>query len=304
MNRRRFLQQAIGTAAVISAARTPVTALAAPAGGVSAGEPPTLIDTNIHLFEWPYRRLKYSRTADLVAKLKRHRVSEAWAGSFEALFTKDVSGTNARLVEECRRHPGFLRPIGTVNPAWPDWEEDLRRCHDVHRMAGIRLYPAYHGLVMNAPEVVALLKLATARGMFIQIALELEDPRVHHPTLQLQPLDVKTLAAGLAAVPNARVQLLDCTFNLQLPLSQPLLDLPHVAFDVSTLESVGILDRLLNERAGGRPGPLPLERVLFGSHAPYFPFEAALLRLFESPLTRAQLDALMSANARRFHSPA
>lgn len=305
MNRRRFLQQSLGTAAVLAAARTQAATPAAPAQPANADSAaPALIDTNIHLFEWPYRRLKYSRTADLVAKLKRHRVREAWAGSFEALFTKDVSGVNARLTEECRRHPGFLVPIGTVNPAWPDWEEDLRRCHETHRMPGIRLYPAYHGLVMNAPEVVQLLKLATGRGMFVQIALELEDPRVHHPTLQLQPLDVKTLAAGLAAVPNARVQLLACTFNLQLPLAQPLLDLPHVRFDVSTLESVGILDRLLNERAGGRSSPLALDRVLFGSHAPYFPFEAALLRLFESPLTRAQLDALMSANARRLHSAA
>lgn len=303
MNRRCFLQQTLSTAAVLTAAvrAQPSNSPAAPPAP-SAAEAPALIDTNIHLFDWPFRRLKYSRTADLVAKLRHHRIREAWAGSFEALLTKDVSGVNARLAEECRGHPGFLIPIGTVNPAWPDWEEDLRRCHEVHRMPGIRLYPRYHGLAVNDPEMIRLVRLATERGLLVQIALELEDPRVHHPVLQLPPLDVGTIAHGLKAVPAARVQLLDCTFSFQLPLVQPLLDLANVTFDFSSFESVGILDRLLNEKAGGRGTPIAPERLLFGSHAPYFPVEAALLRLFESPLTRRQLDPLMAGNARRLLS--
>lgn len=301
MNRRRFLQQTMGTAAVLTAATRaqPQSNSAGRPAPTSADEAPALIDTNVHLFDWPFRRLKYSRTADLVAKLKRHRVREAWAGSFEALLTKDVSGVNARLAEECRSHPGFLVPIGTVNPAWPDWEDDLRRCHEIHRMPGIRLYPRYHGFPLNDPETIRLIRLATERGMLVQIALELEDPRVHHPVIQLPPLDVGSIAQGLKAVPAARVQLLDCTFNFQLPLVQPLLDLGHVTFDFSSFESVGILDRLLNEKSGGRRTPIAPERLLFGSHAPYFPVEAALLRLFESPLTRSQLEPLMAGNARR-----
>jgi predicted TIM-barrel fold metal-dependent hydrolase len=38
---------------------------------------------------------------------------------------------------------------------------------------------------------------------------------------------------------------------------------------------------------------------LFGSHAPFFPCESALLKLFESPLKLEQLEKLMHANARR-----
>ena len=46
-------------------------------------------------------------------------------------------------------------------------------------------------------------------------------------------------------------------------------------------------------------GRVPLERVLFGSHAPYFPIESALLRIFESRLTLPQMQAIMETNARR-----
>lgn len=302
MNRRRFLQQTLGTAALIS------TALAAPSDRrpvvAGTGDAPMVVDTNVHLFSWPFRRLKYERTADLVTKLQRHRIGQAWAGSFEALLAKDVNAANARLAEECRKYVDFLVPIGSVNPAWPDWEEDLRRCHEVHRMRGIRLYPRYQAFPLNAPAFARLLHLAAERGLLIQIALELEDPRVHHPVLHLPPIDYTALAAAVRSVPQARVQLLDCTINLQLPVAQPLVDLPNVTFDISNFESVGILERLLNEGGGARRAPIPVERLLFGSHAPYFPVEAALLRLFESQLTREQLGPIMTGNAHRLLPPA
>ena len=46
-------------------------------------------------------------------------------------------------------------------------------------------------------------------------------------------------------------------------------------------------------------GAIPVERLLFGSHAPYFPCESAVFKLFESPLSLDQLSKLMSGNARR-----
>jgi predicted TIM-barrel fold metal-dependent hydrolase len=44
---------------------------------------------------------------------------------------------------------------------------------------------------------------------------------------------------------------------------------------------------------------VPIDRVLFGSHAPYFPVETAVLKLIESPFGKEQLNAIMQGNARR-----
>src|SRR5205823_2090521 len=91
IDRRDFLKASLLPAAALPIlASDDPRALAGPAVKTPANALPGLIDTNVHLFEWPFRRLKYAQTPALVAKLKKHRVSEAWAGSFQALLHKNL----------------------------------------------------------------------------------------------------------------------------------------------------------------------------------------------------------------------
>jgi len=70
-----------------------------------------------------------------------------------------------------------------------------------------------------------------------------------------------------------------------------LLKAGDVSVEIAMLEGVGGVGKLLAQ--------LPAERVLFGSYAPKFYFESALLKLKESPLTEEQLRAVRCANAQR-----
>jgi predicted TIM-barrel fold metal-dependent hydrolase len=296
LDRRDFLK----TSLLASAAATlgPRPNFAAPASA-SAGSP-GIVDTNINLFQWPFRRLKYSDTTTLVAKLRRHRVIEAWAGSFEALLHKDINGVNERLAAECReRGDGLLRPFGTVNLAWSDWEEDVRRCHEVFRMPGVRIYPGYQPFDFAHADFRRLLAAARERGLLLQIAFGMEDPRVHHPALSLMPITVAPLIEALKAEPQARVQLLHFSGNVQGTDLRQLMSQTSATIEFSRWEGNGAIGRMIGTAPNSPAARVPVERVLFGSHAPYFPLETAILKLIESPANAAQLHAMIQGNARR-----
>jgi predicted TIM-barrel fold metal-dependent hydrolase len=302
-NRRSFLKHSILGAAAVSfqGAQTSseqTAARNAPAAGSSTS--PGIIDTNVNLFNWPFRALKYRDTKALVAKLRKHRVIEAWAGSFEALFSKDMNGINERLAAECReKAPGFLIPFGSVNLAWPDWQEDVRRCHEVHKMPGLRIYPGYQPFDLDHPGMENLVKMTSERGLVLQVVFGMEDPRVHHPIINVGPVSYTALLKAVKGTPNAKVQLLHFDGAIRGEGLAQFLKQTNAVMDISRLEGNGAVGRVLGAVQGSSPAPVPVERILFGSHAPYFPLETAILKLIESPLDAQQLKTIMQDNARR-----
>jgi len=293
--RRQFLQIAVAAAATTR----PLTAAAARAPAweqrLKPLDVPGLVDTNVTLGRWPFRGLPLDQTPALVATLRRHGVTQAWAGSFEALFHKDLAAANARLAAECRRHGrGLLIPFGSVNPAAPGWEDDLQRCQIEHHMPGLRLYPTYHGYRLDEPVVAELLARAQAAGLMVQIVADMEDERTQHPLARVPHLDAGPLPALLRSQPGARVMVVNAFRSVAGPLVVELAA-AGACFEIATLENVGGVARLLRQ--------LPAGRVLFGSHAPLFYFESALLKLRESALGEAELRAVCATNARGLLRP-
>jgi len=303
IDRRSFVKAAVIPALPIAAAIVSRRAQSAEQAAASVPAIPDIIDTNVHLFDWPFRKLKYARTDALVAKLKKHRIVQAWAGSFEAVLQKQLDGVNRRLAEECRtRGQGMLIPIGSVNPALPDWDEDLRRCHEEYRMPGVRLYPAYHGYTLDHPEFARLIADAGMRGLLVQIVLRMEDERVHHVATNIPAINVAPLVDVLKKNPQAKVQLINSAGPLLGNNVPALVRETSVTFDIAATEGNGGVGKLIDGKNYSYRGAIPVDRLLFGSYAPFFPCESALMKLFESPLTLEQLQQLMNANARRLIS--
>ncbi len=284
LDRRGFLQMA--------AAATGIGPLAATYGGRAAATPGGLIDVNTYLSRWPLRHLPGEDTAELVSRLRRHGVVQAWVGSVDGLLHRDIAGVNARLADECRRYgDGVLVPFGSVNPRLPDWQDDLRRCVEEHHMPGIRLHPNYHGYTLDDPDFAKLLRLAAERGLIVQLALIMEDERTMHPLLRVEPTSVTGLAALLKQTPGLRLVLLNSQRVLSGRTLAGLIGAGEVYVEIAMLEGVGGVGNLLAQ--------VPVNRVLFGSFTPLFYFDSALLKLQESPLSDEQLGAIRCANAQR-----
>ncbi len=249
-----------------------------------------MIDVNVSLSRWPFRRLPDDKTHRLVSKLKSAGVTHAFAGSFDALLHKDVAAVNSRLADECKTHgDGLLLPFGCVNPMLPDWREDVRRCHETHHMRGIRLHPNYHGYTLDQPEFAELLALAASRNLIVQLSVMMEDERTQHPLLQVPAVDTSPLAEVLKQHPDLPLILLNSQRDIRGEALTNLAVSGNTYFDIAMQESIGGLTKLTNL--------VPYERILFGSHAPFFYHESATLKLQESNLGETIRQAITVDNA-------
>lgn len=250
-----------------------------------------MIDTNVNLFRWPSRRLVGDDPEDLARRLRARGITQAWAGSYEALLHRDMAGVNLRLADACSRTGrNLFLPFGCVNPKSPDWSEDLRRCHEVHRMPGIRLFPNYHGYTLADPALQELISAASDRNLIVQIALSMEDTRTQRAVIQ--PVDPSPLAELLVRLPRARVVFLNSGHWTDDDAGEGIAKIrraENAYFDIAMNEGVGGLARLMDATSPGR--------VLFGSHAPFFYFESAWLKVLEAGLVHDRESALLERNA-------
>jgi hypothetical protein len=272
-----------------------------------------LIDVNITLGQWPTRRVPCDDVNKLTEKLRAHNVTEAWTGHYDGLFHTDLTAVNNRLAAACTtrvplappvpssNHDKQLRPdkpqlklvpFGEINPVAPNWESELDRCATVHHMPGIRLHPNYHDYKLDHPNFASLLKAATARKLIVQLAILMEDARMMHPLMRVAPVDITPLEKLVSQTPALRLILLNA-------LSGPsrtdklyrLTSAGDVYVEIAMLETFAALETLIKD--------IPIERILFGSHAPSLYFESAALKLQESSLPTTHHRAITHESARR-----
>jgi predicted TIM-barrel fold metal-dependent hydrolase len=255
-----------------------------------------MIDTNVSLGRWPFRRLPAEDAEALANRLRRGLVEQAWVGSLDGLFQRDVAGVNARLADECRNaDPERLVPFGTVNPALPDWEEDLRRCHEIHRFRGIRLHPAFHGYTLADPPFARLLTLAAGRGLVVELVVTMEDTRTQHPVFRVPSVDLGPLESLVRSISALRLVVLNAFQTISLDDAQRLAGAGEVSFEIATLEGVDRLAKLVDRVSS--------KRCLFGSHFPLFYLDSAALKLRETKLARDVITQIVRTNAQRLLNP-
>jgi hypothetical protein len=216
--------------------------------------------------------------------LKKRGFSGAWAGSFDGILHRDISAVNLRLASDCSAYRGFLVPFGSLNPLLPDWQEDLRRIHEVHRMPGIRLHPNYHGYALKDPVAVEVLAAAAKRKLAVQIVVAMEDDRTQHRLVRVPPVDPAPLEKVLTSMPGLKVMILNG--GNRTPV------LRNAYLDFAMREGPYAVTSLLSS--------VGAHHVVLGSHAPLFYIESAVLKLKEAGLTEQQTRDIGEANSRSF----
>jgi predicted TIM-barrel fold metal-dependent hydrolase len=281
-SRRHFLKHTLAATAACGLARID----AAPAAPLTEA----LIDTHVYLGHWPHQTLSSEIPATLIDQLRKSGVAQAWIGNFNGLFHKDAARVNERLATTCAKlGDGLLIPFGTVNPTLPDWEDDIRRCHESFHMPGIRLHPNYHGYKLDDPRFSRLLELASARGLIVQLVAWLEDERHFLLSPATMQVDLAPLAGKAAAFPSLKLLVAGGNWANDGETMRGLLRQKQTYFDFSRARGSSDIRRLVELATA--------DRVVFGSGMPLHDTVVNAAKLRELNLNDSDSKAVTTKNA-------
>jgi uncharacterized protein len=283
-----------GSAAVLPWASARIPHLPAPGPG-------GYLDANCYLGEWPTRHLNGTpppAPKELVDRrlrlMDRLGIRRAAVARLEGVLLKDSGVANADLYALIGKHQDRFFPVYTINPTFPTWEEHLNRCVDEYGLSSgqgaIRLYPSYQWYRLDDPRLGIALERLASLELPVVLTLQLDDPRMHHPAIQVPDVDPDDAVALVRRWPQIRwivaagryrdVRVIGSAVPVEAPVW---LDISRVQGPIDSIP-------LLREVVGAR-------RLLFGTNMPFVVSEAPILELADARLSADEDAAVRYRNA-------
>ncbi|HID06622.1 MAG TPA: hypothetical protein EYP10_05680 [Armatimonadetes bacterium] len=144
-----------------------------------------MFDCNAFIGEWAFRKLPYNTADGLLKLMDKVGIERALVSSLHAVTFKDCNVANRMLFESIASFRDRLLPCGTINPAFPGWEHDLRACFEAGCVA-IKFLPLYHAYSPLSPAFSDALQASIELGMNCIVIVLLEDLRMKHWLLNLE----------------------------------------------------------------------------------------------------------------------
>lgn len=222
-----------------------------------------LFDHNLSWGRWPFRDFLYDNFADFRAALAAIGITGGLVRSAEAHFNADLYACNDRLRAAVA---GNFRAVPAVHPDYPRWRDEDAPAVVFHR--------SFHSYTLSDPAVFDMLGHFALRKTLAVIPIREEDERSQHRRAIVPPVPVAEIAAAAEAFPALEILVLN-GFADELAK----LNFPNVYYDFAFVERFDTL------RANA--AKLDANRLVFGSHAPFFYPEAAISKLnHEFPMER------------------
>jgi predicted TIM-barrel fold metal-dependent hydrolase len=255
-----------------------------------------IIDINAYLGHWPFRPIPDGSAVQLLSLMDRKGIDVAVVSSLDAILYKNSQAGNEALAAEIASHRDRFIPLATINPTYAAWREDVAYCQEGLGMAGIRIYPAYHGYSLNGPECDQLLGLAAERGLPVAIPLRMEDRRQRHWRDTAEDISPAEIAATIERFPGVSFMILNGIGDTETWAN---LKDREVLIDISRLSN-------LRRRPGSRDVSIPAlieslgaDKLAFGTGIPIKVPDPALLKLEILEASPEVKEAIAWRNAAR-----
>ena len=168
-----------------------------------------IIDVNAYLGHWPFRQLRHNTASGLLKLMDKNGIDKAMVSSINAIFYKNCHAGNEELANETKAHRDRLIPFATLDPQYPQWQDDLRQCHEDFGMAGLRLFPHYQAYKLTDENSLDMIQRAADRAMPLSVPIRVVDRRQRHWLDNVTDLPISDVASAMRKCPEAKFIILN-----------------------------------------------------------------------------------------------
>ena len=247
------------------------------------------IDTSLFVGRCPFRDVP-SSPGDLNVLRERAGLDRAVATGFNSLLYYDPVSGLERDLEDHEALSDWLYFYATLNLEFPQLEAQVQCAAQNPRTVGLRLFPTIHRTDLNSEPGLQAARLAAEHGLPLNVTARVFDGRVAPRYIQQTEVDRADLTAFLERTGETILILSMFFFNELQPLKVDWGALPNVYLDLGCSKpSVVSCEQI--------PSWFPVERVLYGTGAPFYYWGGSRLSLEGSRLSDGQKEAISGANA-------
>jgi len=249
-----------------------------------------MIDINTFIGHWPFRRLPTSMPDELWDSLQDYGIERALVSPIEGIFYEEPQIANEMLASQlCGRIE--LMQAAVLNPTLVNWRRSLRQCYEKYHIRAVKLHPNYQTYRLEDSAARKLLAAVGEMGLPVIIQLRINDTRSHHKLMQVPDVPVSDAIEAAKAFPQVKIVLGGVKWAEVAGNVEKIKALPNLWLDISQMETMDGLRRMIDLYG--------VERLLFGTHAPFFYIRSAIIKLDEAQLSPDERDYITRHNVER-----
>jgi hypothetical protein len=254
-----------------------------------------IIDINACVGHYPFRQLRHTGAAELLAHMDRNGIDRAVVSSLHAVFYRDAHRGNEELFAGATPlGAGRLIPVATINPTYAGWQRDLDEAVHTWRSRAVALVPEHHGYALDDEHGRAALAKIAELSVPVLLRQRFEDRRQRHAWDRAEDLRLDAVLAAARAHPALKFLLVN-----------------WAGLDGARMADAGLKGRCLIDFArlqvAFRKDVLKLidalgaKAIAFGSHMPFDYVGPSLVKLASvRELRPADFDRIAWRNAAEF----
>lgn len=248
------------------------------------------VDINCFVGFWPFRHIRYRSVNDIRGLMDRTNTHGVLLTPMAGLFYKDTLSAVSEMMKELNQS-GYenMWPIAVINPMFPGWQDDLSIMVDEWGCVAVRLFPNYHAYTLPDTHIADFLIEVQNRDLPLIISVRMEDERLHHWTMRVEPVSYLDITWLLRSYPEIRTVL--CGLNpTELDLIIDIVSTHPNAYVNTSIR----MPQFYMEEMVSRMGP---ERIVFGTAMPLNYPESHLFQLKNAHISEDARQNILCNNA-------